>query len=334
MKLLTCVLILAVTTVYGFAQHPTGNLLIIETANHTSYARDVTDYSLLAANPGPTVEAPARNFQDVILIGDIVSVNGKPAKGTVVETATFLTLRPNPTPGQAIADTQRGGLIQWNFEIQSEDGRPIGSILVSGMNGGQPPPGQTAQILQGSYVVVGGTGAFLGVRGYMGAAVAAAGRTAPRAASVSEDPANRRFFPGGSIRQGIYLLPMASPEIVAPANGPAAVVHANDYRPVTEANPARAGEILVLHASGLGPTRPAPEPGQFFTADPFSVVNSPLEIIVNGTLAQVLFASGLPGTVDRYQVSFRMPDNISGRVAAIRLISAWVAGSDFKIAVQ
>ncbi|HYR91797.1 MAG TPA: hypothetical protein VE422_47570 [Terriglobia bacterium] len=334
MKLLKCVLILAMTAVCGLAQHPAGNLLIIETANQTSYARDVTEYSLLATNAGPTTEAPARNFQDLILIGDIVSVNGQPAKGTVVETATLLLLRPNPIPGQAIADTQRGGLIQWNFEIQGEDGRPIGSILVSGMNGGPPPPGQTRQILQGSYVVVGGTGAFLGARGYMGAAVAAAGRMSPRAASVSEDPANRRFFPGGSVRQGIYLLSMATPEIVAAANRPAAVVHASDYRPVTEANPAGASEILVLHASGLGPTRPALETGQLFTTDPFSVVNSPLEIIVNGTSAEVLFASGLPGTADRYQVSFRMPDNISGPVASIHLISAWIAGSEFKIAAQ
>jgi hypothetical protein len=183
--------------------------LIIETANHTSYARDVTDYSKLATDPGPTIEAPARNFQDLILIGDIVSINGKPAKGTIVETATLLTLRPNAQPGQAIADTTRGGLIQWNFEIQAEDGRPIGNILVNGMNGGPAPPGQTAQIRQGSFVVVGGTGAFLGARGYMGAA-GAPGIVSPRAASISEDPYYRRLLPGGSIRKSWYCTLRAS----------------------------------------------------------------------------------------------------------------------------
>ena len=90
MKLLRCIPILAITAVCGLAQHQVGGLLIIETANHTSYSRDVKDYSLLAVDPGPTVEAPARNFQDLILIGDIVSVNGKPAKGTVVETERCL----------------------------------------------------------------------------------------------------------------------------------------------------------------------------------------------------------------------------------------------------
>src|SRR5262245_42843747 len=166
----------------------------------------------------------------------------------------------------------------------------------------------------------------------MGAA-GAPGIVSPRAASVSEDPYFRRVLPGGSIRQGIYLLPMATPEIGSAPNRPAAIVHASDYRPVTEANPARPGEVLVLHASGLGPTRPAPEPGQPFTADPFCVVNSPLEIIVNGSSAEVLFASGLPGTVDRYQVSFRLPSNISPGAGTIRLTSAWVAGGAFQIPI-
>ena len=35
-------------------QGPAGSLLVVEIANHTSYARDVADYSLLASKPGPT----------------------------------------------------------------------------------------------------------------------------------------------------------------------------------------------------------------------------------------------------------------------------------------
>ena len=332
MKLLRSIPIVAVTAACALAQHPAGSLLIVETANHTSYARDVTDYASLATRPGPTTEAPARNFQDLLLIADIVSVNGKPAKGTVVETATLVTLRPSPTPGQAIADTTRGGLIQWNFEIQGEDGRPIGSILVSGMNGGPPPPGQTQQIRQASFVVVGGNGAFLGARGYMGAA-GAPGIVSPRAASMAEDPANRRLFPGGSIRQGIYILPMTTPEILTTAGGPA-IVHASDYSLVTTAKPARAGEVLALFASGLGPTRPAPEPGQPFGANPLAAVNSPVEVVVNGASGEVLYAGGYPGAVDRYQVNFRMPDGISGGMASVHLTSAWVAGGDVKIPMQ
>jgi uncharacterized protein (TIGR03437 family) len=62
-------------------------------------------------------------------------------------------------------------------------------------------------------------------------------------------------------------------------------------------------------------------------------VNSPIEIIVNGTSAEVLFASGLPGTTDRYQVSFRMPSNITAGVGTIHLTSAWVAGAPTQIPI-
>ncbi len=324
--------ILAITAGCVLAQHPAGSFLIIETANHTSYVRDVADVSVLATKSGPAPETAPRNFEQSTIIGDIVSVNGRPAKGTVVELFNGMFLRPSPTPGQAIADITRGGMIEWIFEIQAEDGRPVGSIHVSGMNGGPSPPGQTARIQQGSYIVVGGTGAFLGARGYMGASGGPPNQPL-RFASMAEDPANRRALRGGSIRQGIYLLPMTTPEIVTTAGGPA-IVHASDYSLVTTARPARVGEVLVLFASGLGPTRPAPEPGQPFGDDPLSVVNSPVEVLVNGTPAEVLYAGGYPGAVDRYQVNFRMPDGVSSGAASVQLISAWMAGALVRTRIQ
>jgi len=138
----------------------------------------------------------------------------------------------------------------------------------------------------------------------MGAA-GAPGIVSPRAASIAEDPANRRMFPGGSIRQGIYILPMFRPEIVAAPGGPA-IVHSSDFSLVTAAKPARSGEILTLFASGLGPTRPGVEPGQPFPTDALQVVNSPVEVLVNGKPGEVLYAGGYPGAVDRYQVNFRV----------------------------
>jgi hypothetical protein len=333
MKLLNGAAVLAMIAARSLAQHPAGSLLIVETANHTVYVRDVTDNSLLAIKPGPTTGLFPKNFEQDIIIGDIISVNGRPVKGTVVELVNVLTLRPNPQPGQAIADITRGGLIEWYFEILDQDGHLIGSIRVSGVNGGAPPPGQTAQIQQANYVVVGGTGAFLGTRGYMGAPAGGPPITPLRAASVAEDPANRRTFPGGSIRQGIYLLPMNTPEIVTTAGGPA-IVHASDYTPVTPAKPAKPGEVLVLFASGLGPTRPSPEPGQPFSADPLPVVNSPVDVLMNGIFAEVQYAGGYPGAVDRYQVNFRVPDGISSGMASVHLTSAWIAGGDVKIPIQ
>ena len=85
-------------------------------------------------------------------------------------------------------------------------------------------------------------------------------------------------------------------------------IHASDGSLVSAAKPAKAGEILSLFASGLGPTRPGVDPGQPFPAAPLQVVNSPVQVLVNGNSADVLYAGGYPGAVDGYQVNFRMPD--------------------------
>jgi len=131
-----------------------------------------------------------------------------------------------------------------------------------------------------------------------------------------------------------FLVPIPSPgklpvDVVTIAGGPA-IVHSNDYSLVTVAKPAQAGEVLTLFASGLGPTRPAPEPGQPFAADPLPVVNSPVEMIVNGASGQVLYA----GAVDRYQVNFRVPAGISSGMASLHLSSAWIAGGNVTIPIQ
>ncbi len=318
---LRCVVLVSVLVALSCAaQGPVGSLLAIETANHVVYLRDVADYSVLTTRPGPTPPVVARSFQQEVIIGDIVSVNGRRVKGTVVNITNILNLRPAPTPGQAIADITRGGTVDRYYEILDEDGQRIGSIRVSGMNQGPPPPGQTRQLQSGSMMVVGGNGAFLGVRGYVGA-LAGTGGLALRFASMAEDPANRRLNGGGSLRDGIYIIPMFRPEVLITPNGPA-VVHASDFNLVTAAKPARAGEILTLFATGLGPTRPGVEPGQPFPASPVQVANSPIDLTVNGSPADVLWAGGFPGSTDGYQVNFRLPSQLSPGLANLSVSAA------------
>jgi uncharacterized protein (TIGR03437 family) len=131
----------------------------------------------------------------------------------------------------------------------------------------------------------------------------------------------------------LHLIPLSRPEVVTTANG-SAVFHASDFALVTGARPARSGEVLTLLASGLGPTRPGVEPGQPFPTDPPQVVNSPLALTVNGNPAEVLYAGGYPGAVDRYQVNFKVPDGTAAGLAAVQLTSAWITGPEVKIAVQ
>jgi uncharacterized protein (TIGR03437 family) len=126
---------------------------------------------------------------------------------------------------------------------------------------------------------------------------------------------------------------MLRPEIEMTAGGNA-VVHSSDSNPVTPSQPARPGEILTLFASGLGPTRPGVDPESPFTTDPVQIVNSPVELTVNGKPAEVLYAGGYPGAVDRYQVNFKVPEGTAAGLATIQLTAAWVTGIGVRIAVQ
>ena len=272
----------------------------------------------------------------VWVISDIVAVNGKPAKGTMVERVSILHLSPTAPPGDTIADTFRTGLYDFNFEIQQADGTPIGSIRSGGVGGGAPPPGAIKAVAVANHPILGGTGAFLGVRGYQGsppASPAGNNMTLARTASFSEDPANRRILGGGPAHHTLYIIPMFWPKILTTRNGPA-IVHASDYALVTTAKPAESGEILTLFATGLGPTRPGLELGDTFTAAPLQVANSPVDVTVNGAAAEVLYAGGYPGTTNTYQVDFRLPSGITSGTASLQITAAWIGGPEVKIPVQ
>jgi hypothetical protein len=268
------------------------------------------------------------------LIADIVSVNGNPAKGTAYQLfSTRVGSSPTPTPGFSLADGARASIAPWDLDFLGPDGTQIGTIHIDGFVGGNSTPGAPkAMPAGGGYTVTGGSGAFLGVRGYFQSGPYVAGG---RVTSACEDPSMRRVYAGTlGKREGVlYLIPLSQPQILSTPNGPA-VVHAGDGTLVTAAKPARAGEILTLYASGLGPTRPGVDPGQPFTADPIQVVNSPVQVLVNGTPADVLYAGGYPGAVDGYQVNFRVPDGATSGQGSLQLTSAWIAGPQSKIPVQ
>jgi uncharacterized protein (TIGR03437 family) len=126
---------------------------------------------------------------------------------------------------------------------------------------------------------------------------------------------------------------MYVPQIVTTANGPA-VTHSSDFTLVSGSKPATAGEILSLFATGLGPVNPGVDPGKPFPTSPLAVVNSPIDVTVNGTSAEVLAAVGFPGTVDNYQVNFRVPSNTPKGAATVQVSAAWIAGPPVSIAIQ
>jgi uncharacterized protein (TIGR03437 family) len=261
-------------------------------------------------------------------VADIVTINGRKSKGTTVARIFWVGLNSNPSGSQGIADVNRFQAMDILFEIQQADGTSIGSIVLSGVTGGIPPVGAPKVGVTGNFAVVGGTGAFVGARGQ-----AATIMNTHRATSNLENPINRRTFPSGLWKMAVQLIPMRTPEVSLAATGPL-IVHSSDYSFVTAAKPARAGEVLTLFATGLGPTRPGVDPGQVFPASPAQVVSSPIDVLVNGKAGEVLYAGGYPNTTDNYQVNFRIPADAVPGMASIQLNAAWIAGAEVRIPVQ
>lgn len=316
----------------GLAQVPPPTILQVDVENLVAYSEDTSDLSKFATNPNATPAVLPKNFNFRVDIGDIVAVNGQPAKGTLIRNNRQVLPNTAPNPGQSIADTVRGAVHLDSFEILKTDGTPIGTIVSYGLGLGSPAPGAPLSITQANLAIIGGTGAFLGARGQWGQALTPQ-TIAVRQASVTEDPANRRRNEGGRVRFVLQIIPLSQPQIVTTPGGPA-VTHCTDFTLVTGAKPAAVGENLCLFATGLGPTRPGVDPGQPFPSSPPAVVNSPVQVTVNGNNAQVIGAVGYPGTLDGYQVNFQVPAGTAKGPASVQVSAAWIAGPAVNIPIQ
>jgi hypothetical protein len=326
---------LAMCAAMAEAQAPTGSILHVEFLSSTLYVRGYCGPADRGQDPNklpkPRVTPPSLG------IADIVSVNGQPVKGTAIENVSGTMLSPNFTPGRAVGDyTGNATNTSWELTFLNLDGSLIGTLEISGQGTSADlrPPGAPIEFPGGSVnTVTAGTGPFFGVRGYFAPVQDTV--SPERQTTDCEDPAYRRINAdaGGNKRHPVlFLVPVVPPQVLATANSPA-VVHA-DRTLVTPANPAKAGETLTLFATGLGPTRPGVDPGQPFTTDPLQVVNSPVQVLVNGNPSDALYAAGFPGTADQYWVDFRVPAGTTPGQASLQVSSAWMAGPSVNIAVQ
>jgi uncharacterized protein (TIGR03437 family) len=327
----TTVIPLAVAACHlASAQQPRTVTLTVDLGNTVEYQEDIYDPVKFARSPNVTPSlrfgTGIANFGVAILLGDIVAVNGQPARGLYAGRSRVINANPNPRLGQAIADVTRVAIREHIFEILQSDSTPIGSIMAMGFSGGDPPPGQPSTE-RANWAIAGGTGAFLGARGQ----VEGTG-TAGRVASKAEDPANRRLNGGNPSRYILHIIPMTVPQIVTTANGPA-ITHSSDFTLVSSSKPASAGEILSLFATGLGPLRGVAS-GQPFPATPAAPVNSPVQVLVNGNPAGVLRAVGDPGSMDGYQVNFRIPSDTAKGLASVQVTAAWIVGPVVNITIQ
>src|SRR5712691_11783508 len=80
----------------AWAQTPQLATLDIAWENGVTYGDDVGDPSRFATSPSPPVLGNPKNFVSFVSIRHIVSVNGKPAKGSFVDGGRGIFLLRNP----------------------------------------------------------------------------------------------------------------------------------------------------------------------------------------------------------------------------------------------
>ncbi len=93
----------------------------------------------------------------------------------------------------------------------------------------------------------------------------------------------------------------------------AALLHADDFTPVTPSRPGRRDEDLILYATGLGAVFPVVPSGQPAPSAPLSVASQRISVFIGGHEMIVTYAGLAPGFVGLYQINIRVPgDRVQG----------------------
>jgi uncharacterized protein (TIGR03437 family) len=78
---------------------------------------------------------------------------------------------------------------------------------------------------------------------------------------------------------------------------------------VTESNPARAGQDLVIYATGLGGVTPQVSNGAAAPAELQANVSASVSVQIGGRDAEVSYARLAPGHVGVYEIKVRIPSD-------------------------
>jgi len=105
---------------------------------------------------------------------------------------------------------------------------------------------------------------------------------------------------------------------------------------VDSSHAVKAGEAVVIYATGLGATSPAVATGQAAPAvPPLALVTTPVKVTIGGVEAAVEFAGLAPGFVGLHQVNARVPAGVTpGNSVALVLTQNGVASNTVTIAVR
>jgi uncharacterized protein (TIGR03437 family) len=110
------------------------------------------------------------------------------------------------------------------------------------------------------------------------------------------------------------------------------IVKNSDFGLVRPGNPARAGDILVIYATGLGPVTGL-STGQVVPFTPF-FSTSPVTVTIGGQNAEVIYSLASPGFLGLYQTAVRMPSSVAAGNAVVVLRVGDAVSNSVNLAVQ
>jgi uncharacterized protein (TIGR03437 family) len=94
----------------------------------------------------------------------------------------------------------------------------------------------------------------------------------------------------------------------------AAVLKNANYSLLSSGNPAHAGDVLLVYATGLGQTTPASATGALSAADTVAKTGN-VTATIGGKAAAVVYSIASPGFAGLYQVAVTVPSGVTGNVA-------------------
>jgi len=115
------------------ADQPFISPVTIETRNVVLYVGDIFDPSKLALLTSPVTPLATRAFTENITVADVVSVNGRPAKGVWQSRGFAMGFSPTAAPGFGIADAAEGGPGECKWAIFTPEGNLIGRFQEGGL---------------------------------------------------------------------------------------------------------------------------------------------------------------------------------------------------------
>ena len=112
---------------------------------------------------------------------------------------------------------------------------------------------------------------------------------------------------GVTVPDQVYITPV-KPGVASFSDGRVIAQH-GDYSLVTEASPARSGEVITVYLVGMGTTNPSVSAGQPSpSAEPLARPLVPPVVRVGGSEATILYAGLTPYGIGLFQINLRIPD--------------------------